>query len=283
MIGYKHTVLFIYVCQLALALVVAIKWGELINNSLAKVAVSNKLIDGYNHSLVADFRRVFATDLSSIQSIFVWILIIYLIFSIFLNGGLIGNLVTRCDNLSGFLKSGLKNFAAFFLIFILSMISILIAAAITLFLWPGLPNALFEARYSEPTIFVILLITGIAFTVFYFLIFSWSVLTRMSYAQGRGSLLSCMKDAILRIWCDKLRTLGLLVFFVFLQGLLIAIYLSVEKWFGMRTAFLIIIFFILQQAFVLVRIYWRGALYLSLNRFFNHRYSPIAPSSIPSE
>ena len=280
---YLKTVVLIYFIQILLAIIVAIQFSKVFGEGIGFTATGFNLLTGYDHSIIADFRRVWNEGLLDVHSGFVWICIIFLMVSVFLNGGMIHAVTTQNRKIGTFIQSGARYYFPFIVVLIFSLLGIILWGALTLLPLTNLYDLMFEARISESQVFWIFLASGLLFTLGFALIFNWSVLSRIAYIRSEGPIFQCMGFAMRDIFRKFPRGLGLFLLYLSLQIILILIYWTLDGFLGMRSRMLVIIFFLVQQLFVGARIFWRIMLYASIQSLYRADQDPRVSNSIPSE
>lgn len=267
--------MIVYLLQLCLAFTVGMQVYEVLQASIGNSLEINKLLKGYDHTVITDFLKVHGASITPLIGQLRWLLVVWLFFSVFVDAGLLYCSVR--PNLASwktFWQSGAEYFSAFLKLSLLFLTLALIWTALifiplALFLEPAL-----ECFSSEqyPVWLVLLLLAiwlmGLA------LLFVWSTLSRLLRLQSGVSTFRAAKNGWLAFNKTKARFTSLLVGFIALQIILLAIYLHFEAYSGMTSPLLILVFFILQQTFVFSRIQIRQMLYAGIGHLLSPEAKP---------
>ena len=266
-LNYWPLIMSIYFVQLFLAGFVALKFANIIKSNLWQSLNFKKLLTGYDHAVLSDFRRVFAEDLQGLNSNIALIFIIYLLFSILLNGGLLASILDKNKSVQNFFRKGLTHYLKIGLVIVISLILLVIWAGITLFPLRNLIQKVMDGVITEPQLLIYLLLGGSAFYLGFCLIFCWSTLARMHVIQGIYSVWKSFQKAFSKVLKRIFGCIGLVSLFVLVQVILILLYLFIEDIIGMKSAPLVVLFLVIQQIFVLIRIGWRVMVYLGIEHY----------------
>ena len=251
-----RSILLIYFIQLIFAVFLAIFTYRKLEIGLGNSLELDRLTQGFDRTVFSDFINQFPEIVEAIQNRFSWLILVFLIVSIFLHAGLLGNIKKQKYEISDFLKSGIKYFLKFMgvaIVAITKTIAILALIWIPFTKWVGDPLQTF---HSDKTF----ILTAIAFVILSVLlviiIWIWSVLTRYEIIEEIGfieSAKSAWKD--IRKSFIKYFTVGILIFL--LHILLTWLYtLVVDDW-GAAKWFCILGLVFIQQLFSLCRIWIR--------------------------
>ncbi len=210
----------------------------------------NKLMEGYNDTVVSDFLNVHGASLSPLLGQVRYVLLVYLLFSVFINAGLLFAVTSGRSGWEVFWEGGAKYFFRFFKIALLFLLVSIIWTAI---IW--LPFISFfptspEIFSSEITSVYLLF----AFLFFYFVglffLFNWSVISRIKIIREEKKNWQAVKEGLRFAVRRFFPLIGLFFLFLFLQLLFIVAYWQVEGASGMVSPILILIFLIIQQVLV---------------------------------
>lgn len=261
--GYqlRYVSLIVYAMQLLLALSVGMQIREVLEASVGHSLEIKKLFLGYDHTVIMDFLKVHGASLSPLFGQLRWLLLVWLMTSVFLNGGLLlcavhPERISRADywHFSAVYFNRFLKTALIFLTLALVWTALLFVPLL-INLMPMLETFQSEKSAIGIVILVVALwLTGCS------VLFVWSLLTRIRQARDYQTWL-----AVRAGWRDFLEKKGpyLLVAasFLGLQLMLAVIYLLLSGATGTHTAGGIFIVFLMQQLFVYSRIVLRGVMY----------------------
>lgn len=255
----------VYVIQLCLALTLGMQVFHVLEASIGKSLEINKLIVGYDHTVLTDFLKVHGASITPLIGQLRWLILVYLLFAVFINGGLLYGVATP-QPVQGhtFWKGGATYFFPFLKIGLLLLVPLLLW---TLVIW--LPFGLcLEASllYFPSEVYTVWLAVGlmIVYGIGLAVLFVWSVLSRLAVVQTGASTMGGLRQGWRLFRGNKRRLLGILGLFLLLKSALLALYLILEAATGMQSPLLILVFFAVQQVFVFFRIQIRQMVYAGL-------------------
>ena len=261
--GIRHwrTALIGYVFQLLLAITLGMQVYEVFEASIGNSLELNKLMDGYHDSVVTDFLNVHGASLSPLLGQLRYVLLVFLIFSIFINAGILNALVENKPGWSSFWEGGKKFFFRFIPVNLFFLVLAVIWTAVTLLPYIGYMQPSIEDFDSEITTVYLLFVVLCIWLLGIIYLFNSSVVARLKIMSEENKIWRAIKNG-LRISLRHFFSLTcVFVLFLLLQLVLIAVYWLVEGAFGMVSPFLIFVFFIFQQIMVFVRWIFRIAMY----------------------
>ena len=269
--GYRlrYVSLIVYSMQLLLALSVGMQIREVLEASVGHSLEIKKLFSGYDHTVIMDFLKVHGASLTPLFGQLRWLLLVWLITSVFLNGGLLLCAVNP-ERIS---RADYWHFAAVYFNRFLktALIFLILALLLTALLFVPLLIALMpmlESFQSETTAIGIALLVVAVWLTGCSVLFVWSLLTRIRQAGGNRTW-----SAVRAGWRDfqgkKSRYILVVALFLAIQLLLAAIYLLLSGATGTHTGGGIFVVFLLQQLFVYSRIVLRGVMYSTVRMIQN--------------
>lgn len=256
----------VYIIQLCLAFTVGMQVYEVLEASIGRSLELNKLLQHYDHTVITDFLSIHGASLTPLIGQLRWLLPVWLLFSVFINGGMLYCAAfPEQASWRAFWQGGAAYFfpflkiALFFLVLALlwSVLVLLPAAASLMPALEGLPSE----QYAVWGVAVAALVwlSGLA------LIYIWSVLSRLQCLQLDTTLSKGIKDGVRLLWKRKMRLLGILAVFVGTQLLLAGGYWWLEASGGMTAALSVVLFFGVQQAAAFSRVVIRQMCYVGLS------------------
>lgn len=264
-------VAIVYGIQLCLALTLGMQVHQVLQSSIGSSLEISKLMSGYDHSVLTDFLKIHGASITPLIGQLRWMLLLWLVFSVFMDAGLLTcaalpNAAREREPAASFWQGG----AAYFFPFLrIGLMFLLLAVLWTAMLW--VPVAMFfepslQVFSSEkPAVWAVLAVLAV-WLAGLAVLYIWSVLSRLGClrAGGRGIVgTACF------FWKNKRALLGLTACLVTLQLLLTAAYWALESASGMTSPLLVLLFLLVQQAFVFFRMMVRMMSYGGLSAFTN--------------
>jgi hypothetical protein len=259
----------VYFIQFCLALTLGMQVHNVWESSIGNSLEINKLLKNYDHTVISDFLKVHGASITPLIGQLRWLLLVWLIFAVFLDAGLLLCASKPKKAAAKLFWSGaakyffsLLKISLLFLVFALVW-SALIFVPIGLYLQPS-----FEYFNSEKysvvlvVLMVMLYFSGLAFLM------AWSVLSRLYKIEKDSTVWQSIRQGWKKFWSNKVRFLGLLGCFLLFQLAFIGLYWLIEAFTGMSSPVLILMLFLLQQVFVFARVQLRQVMYAGLSAGF---------------
>ncbi|MDO8368904.1 MAG: hypothetical protein Q7T20_19055, partial [Saprospiraceae bacterium] len=215
----------------------------------------------YDHTVLTDFLKVHGASITPLIGQLRWLLLVWLIFSVFMNAGMLFCVYSEAKFGKTFWKGGARYFFPFLKISLIMLLFIVVWTALilipmTLFFEPSLQY--FSAE--NYTVWLVLILVFV-YLIGLVILFVWSVISRLLKIHTGHSIAACIKNGWRIVRNNKSGFLGLMLCFVVLQIILLAIYWALEAFTGMTTSGLILLLFMVQQIFVFFRIQLRLMMY----------------------
>lgn len=257
----------VYIIQLCLAFTLGMEVHNVLQASIGNSLEINKLINGYDHTVFSDFLKIHGASITPLIGQLRWLLLVWLLFSVFTNAGML-YASTQPEQVSArpFWEGGSRYFFSFLKMSLVILLPVLVWTSLIfvplgMHLQPALENSTSEATVVWPVIGILLLYL-LGLVKFYI----WSVVSRIYRLQHDVSIPTALK-AGLRIFRKKVwRLLAFVLAFLALQLFLLVLYWWLESISGMTSPALILVFFLIQQAFSFFKILIRQCLYAGIVR-----------------
>jgi len=251
----------VYFIQLCLALTLGMQAHSVLESSIGHSLEINKLLAQYDHTVLTDFLKVHGASITPLIGQLRWLLLVWLIFSVFINAGMLYSVQLGQSTARAFWQGAAEYFFPFLKI---SLTFLLLAAVWTLVVW--LPMAMFiepslqyftSEKYTVWLTMSLLLVYLIGLAV----LFIWSVISRLVKIKTSASTAACVKNGWGIFSKNKRGFLILMFGFLALQIALLLVYWMLEAFAGMTSPALVLVLFVVQQAFVFFRIQVRQMMY----------------------
>lgn len=218
-------------------------------------------MSGYNETVVRDFLNVHGASLSPLVGGLRYELMVYVLLSIFLNAGVLGGIVRGETKWKMFWKGGAEYFSRFLGNAAFFIVLTLVWAALV---WgPFIALIPYSADYfsSEKTFMYLIFVLVAVFLFGLFFFFNWSVISRLKIISENRRPWQAIRFGFKVARHKYFSLTALFLFFFLLELILIGIYWWAEGESGMVTPGLVLVFFIVQQFFILMRIFFRVMMY----------------------
>lgn len=250
----------VYLLQFLLALVLGMMVYSELGSSIGNSLELKKLLTDYDHTVLSDLNNIHGGFQKIITSGLPWLILIWLIASVFISGGLLFSIDRKQYTWEMFWAGGARYFFSFLKIGLVFLGLFLLVTAIWIPLAgnfdtiiPALPS---EREYAFIIIFVLVL-------YLLFVLFLWGSATAAKFfkIKENTSIWQSIKKGFGWTWRHFTKVEGLLILFAFAQMGVVALYWLIEGASGMVSPTLIWVFFFIQQVFVFFRILWRIGVY----------------------
>lgn len=266
-IGLRHwrSALIIYVIQFLLALTIGLQVYQVVEASIGNSLELNKLLNGYSETVVKDFLNTHGASLSPLVGQLRYLILVYVVFVVFLNAGALNCIVKNEPRWKSFWKGGAEYFSRF-------LLNALFFIFITL-VWAGIlwgPFVIFfpvSAEYFSSEIGSMYLMFALMFVFLFglFFLFNWSVIARLEIISENRRTWPAIKNGFYLARKKYFSVTGLFLLFFFIELIFIGIYWLAEGASGMVSPGLILVFFLVQQFLIIIRIMARLMMYAGVD------------------
>lgn len=261
--------LIAYLFQLLLAVTLGIQVYQVLEASIGNSLELNKLLGNYDHTVIMDLLNVHGSSISPLLGQLRWLVLTYLIFSVFINAGILYAVVKGEKSWLTFWKGGATYFFRFLKpAFIFLLLFLLLTAAI----WVPFTAFFFQsASYvsSEKISVWILLLVLVCYIILLVFLFSWSMVVKLKIMTGDSRIWPAMKEGF-RFSGRRYFTITRLAGVFFLLHLLILFFYWMINDSGVVSLWWIVFFLLVQQGVAYLRVMIRVMAFASLKHFYLH-------------
>ena len=259
----------VYFFQLCLALTLGMQVHSVLESSIGHSLELNKLLHGYDHTVITDFLKVHGASITPLLGQLRWLLMTWFVFSVFINGGLLYCSVMDPTNSSPVMRFWTGGASYFFPFLKISLAFLVLALVWTLLIW--IPVALFfepSLQYfsSEKYIVWISLCMMVLSCFGLLVVFIWSVTSRLMAIQAKASTIQYIKKGWMKFWPQKGAFTKVMLTFILLQIALLAGYCVLKCFAESKTGWGILALFVIQQGFIFFRIQIRQMMYVGISQ-----------------
>ena len=265
--------ILIYLLQLTMALLLGTQVYGLLDGELGQSLNLETLREGFDYAVIYDVLNENASAFAAIFGQVRGLLLVYLLFSVLLSGGILQEISVGDGSWSSFVKGGLLNFRPFLWIGLLFLLVLMIWTGL---IWGPFFSSVFWALRnlpSEKTLFLILAILSVLYILGLFFLFSWSVNSRLFFIRERKTVSRAFWRGLGMTSRHFFPILGLLAMFVLIQAAITTAYWWLDQPGFQKSVVTLLAIFILQQGFVFFRIFWRLAVVSGLDRYLTRTLS----------
>lgn len=272
--GFKHwrAGLIVYAILLSLALTIGIEVFQVLEASIGNSLELNKLVKQYDHTVIQDFLKVHGASVSPLFGQLRWYILVYLVFSVFINAGLFHVITNEPkDDWKNFWRGGAKYFYPFLKVGLFFIVMFVF--------WTGIiavPASMYIGKIFGKTLteMPMYYVGGVAITLillYWVILISWSINTKLSYLHNEIGVWAAIKQGFKLTMKSFFSSPRLLFLFILFQLIIVVAHLWIEGIFGMTSGLLIGMFFVTQQLLVFFRILWRLMVYRGFDIYnFEH-------------
>jgi hypothetical protein len=265
----KRIVFLIYMIQLIIAIPLGLQVYQVINASIGDSLSMDIIQEGFNRTVFEDFLNVHGASITPLIGTFRYVVPVYLVVSIFLHAGIMGNIINDKSKVSSFFSHGVKYFLSFLIINVCFVMTVVIWSCMVWFpflMWMGNPV---EDLASEKSLVIG---GGITFFIFLFgilMLWLWAFDVKVHCITTKNKIKTCLINGWSSITSSGVRQWLTCCIYLIIHGLTIIIYFLLTGSIGATSLGLILLVVLLQQAFSLFRIGLRVALFSSLIKAVN--------------
>jgi hypothetical protein len=264
--------IYLWIVNLLFAWMMVMPIYYLINNHVSRSLIGDQLLKGLDYLWLGDAFHKFQTTASIIPALIIFPLLLYLLFHIFLNGGIIGRLKDMEAKviLADFFKDCGAYFGRFFRLFLISIPGYLLLVGIPFGILSAILGIFTDNAASEwPGI-----ITSNLRYIIFILLFS---MVNMIFDYAKIRLVMTDSRKVIKETWFTFKFLFKRLFFkawrlYLMVGLLFVIctiiYLEISNLLPSHTMFLILIVFIWQQIYMMVRMWIKLTFFSAQMEFY---------------
>lgn len=260
----------IYSINLALALLVVFPFLGTLKSGFGDSMLPDALLKGFDFTSLVEF-------LSNFKSIggFIaqarWMIVFYLIVSVFMSGGILF-IINNKEKFSviSFLNGSVLYFFRFFKLFVYMLIFNLLVAVVVYMPLYFIVDSASATVTSEASLFYIVLFGVIIHLVLFIILQMIAYYTKIRIvSEGSRKVFRSIFKSIKFVFKHFTSTLTLFVLQLIIPMLLLIVIFFFNDAIGMTSGFTILVMFIIQQAFVISRVFTRIWLYGSQYDLFS--------------
>jgi hypothetical protein len=271
----KRLIFFLYLLNLIFAVIITIPFRNVLNNSLSHSLAMEKIIDRFNFTVLFDFINKFGSNLNIIFDLILWIGLIFLIFNVFLTGGILSIWKTESKKFDR--KIFLSDCLVYFYKFIKLLLLFLVLAFITFLFYLIIMFLMLNIAESFDSNNITIISQIIAFGIFTIMI----MIDLVIYDYARIIIVKeiaeksfkAMVESFKFVMKNIFRTLGIVLFLLIIFLIITLIYLLFRQVLSNNTTLLIILVFIIQQLYIILRIGLRVFSFASQYRYYEEKQS----------
>ncbi len=266
---YWNIVLLVYAMQLLLAVPLAMQVWHVLEASIGNSLEINNLLSGYDHTVISDFLNVHGASITPLIGQLRWVLLVWGLGSVFINGGVLSTLVNKAPNWLSFWAGGAIYFFRFAMVGIAFLLLLLLWTGFTLLPYLGNLMNNFETMASEKVVLGYLSLIAIGWFFGFVCLNNASIITRTAIIKQGMTVWQALKKGLGFTFRHFFQTTAIYLVFMALQILAVVTYWWLEGKSGMVTAGLVMVFFIFQQVLVLFRITTRIMTMSGVSNYFS--------------
>lgn len=264
-IQQRKIVAIVYFFQFCLALTLGLQVMSVLEASIGNSLEINKLLLDYDHTVFMDFLKTHGASLSPLLGQLRWILLVYLLFAVFIDAGLLLCAI-KPDEASPqtFWQGGATYFfpflKMFFVFFTLAGVwTALVFLPVLSFFQPALTYFSSEKYVVWGLFFLVLLyLLGLSF------LFLGSVASRYWKMKTNETITTSIKNGFRIFLQHKTQFWQLLGLVLSLQIALFLAYQLIASLLGMTSPVGVVFIFLIQQIFSFLRVMTRQMLYVGI-------------------
>ncbi len=259
-----RSILLIYIAQLIIGIIVAMSAYQQFDSAIGSSLELDRLAKGFDRSIFSDMVNEFPIIIGKIKGRFLLGVAFFLLLSVFLHSGLLGNIRNRQYSITSFFTNAKKYFVKFLGVVFISLIKLVVTLAIIWVPFFKLLGNPLETFHSEKTLILTIVGLIILSVLLIIVVWLWSVISRYQIADGSGWVIS-MKNGWRILKSNFLKYYMLGIILILLHAFLTWVYtLAVDDW-GAETWFCILGLVLIQQLFSIVRVWIRAVGYAAVD------------------
>ncbi|MBN1253364.1 MAG: hypothetical protein JXR51_03195 [Bacteroidales bacterium] len=251
-------ILILYFANILTALILALPFMGFLKSGFANSDIISNLINDFDFTAFSNLFYYHGDGIKAILGGIKWLILIYFVISIFLTGGILRTLNKEKFTTSNFFAGAAYNFFRF-----LGLNLIMIAVQIIFILIVYIPMTFimkhFSATVSSEITLYYIFFSAFTLHLLFFLFISMIGDYAKFYLvlENSFNIFKGFWKGVKYVFQNFLKTYVLYLILLFLPAVVMYLYIYIEKDIKMATEIGILIVFLLQQAFILLRVILR--------------------------
>lgn len=265
---YWRVGLLVYAIQLLLAATLGVQIFHVLEASIGNSLELDKLLGNYDHTVISDLFNVHGASISPLLGQLRWLVLIYIVFSFFINAGILYGIVRQDKSGMAFWQGGALYYFPFFKI---GVIFLLLFALISALIWvPFMGFFMQSAEYFSSEKISVWLLFAVLFVYLIIVgfLFAWALVARIKVMAEGSRIWPAIRDGFTwigrRFWAAML----LVTLFFCLHILLFFFYWVVYDS-SLASVWWILFFVLIQQGVAYLRVLVRVMVFAGMKDYYS--------------
>ncbi len=251
-------IVLLYFTNVLAALVLAIPFFGMIKTGFGNSMAINEMLNQFNFTIFSDFISNAGVVVKNIVSQTIWLSAFFLIISSFLTGGILRTFIKDHFTMSSFFSASGYHFLRFMGLNVFMIIIQIIIASMVYVPVFALTSKISAHIQTELPLFRIFF-TGIGIHLFLLILF----ILVGDYAKyylllhDSNNIFKAFAKAVMFVFGHFFKAFSIFIVLMAIPLLIFYLYLNLDRDIGMSTAVSIILMFLIQQMFIVLRIWFR--------------------------
>ena len=274
-------VLVLYLLNVLFAIPLAMAWRSALDLGLGRSMDSSQLMQGLDFLVLQDFMNLHREALSAVLAQMSWAVFVFMLVNTFLAGGILAVVSFPGGKFSAstFFSGCAKYFGRFLRLFIVFVILLAVVGLLMAGICGFLAQALTQNAVSEITYIWVTIAAIVLFLIPMMLIIMIADYAKVSVAlSDEHAMLKTVGRSAKFVFRHLFGTIGLELLMLLIPISLFAVYLFLDLSIGMATELTIVLMFVIQQGFMVLRA-WTKVFFLTGELEFYKTLQPVVNST----
>jgi hypothetical protein len=267
---YWRVGLLVYAIQLLLAATLGVQVFHVLEASIGNSLELDKLLGNYDHTVISDLFNVHGASISPLLGQLRWLALIYIVFSFFINAGILYGIVRKDKSGMAFWQGGAMYYFPFFKI---GLFFLLLFALLSAIIWvPFMAFFMQSVEYfssEKVSVWLLLAVMAVYLIIIGFL-FVWSMVARLRVMAEGSRIWPAIKGSLAWSLRRFFPSMLLVALFFSLHILLFFFYWGVYDS-SLASLGWILFFVLVQQAVAYLRVLVRCMVFAGMNEYYTLR------------
>ncbi len=264
----KKMLFLVYGINFIFSYILALPVSMMLSNALAKTTAADKMLESFDYALYTSIMDGFGKGFS-LSRVLITMGLFYLILNVFLSGGILAAFIKNQEfKLSEFLSDCVLYFKRFIKLFLISIVFLITAALIFMSL-SKLFGYFTEGAATEHLsliLFIVRILILMVMLAFISMLFDYAKI--MTVANDYHKMMETVKVAMMFIMMSLIKTVSLYTLYLFTAILILATYWVIESAFNVSSGFMVLIFFIWTQIYIIFKLWVRLSFFAGQYSFY---------------
>lgn len=265
---YWKIIIIVYIFQIMLAMTIGLQVFNVLESSIGHSTSMQELLKGYDYTIINDFLLHHGASITPLVGQLRWLILVYMIFSIFINAAILYSIWIRKSSWSIFFKGGADYFFAFSKLMLFFLPVTLIWTCLIWIPFVTQTTYLLEYLSTEKVYLILMVILFLIYIIGLAFLNVWTIASKLHILQYKENTIKSVRNGFRWTRSNYVRSQAMFFGMLFIVLSISLIFFLLSRSVVVTTWISILLMFIVQQGLVLFRIACRLVYTVGLERLY---------------